>query len=193
MQTEPASIYVESCPFIDMAKHHAKMPLATDKTEQANREKNVWYLTKLLEAARAEKVKIYTSMITVAECTHVGDGKSIPTDDVKRFYMGLLASGKSGVQLIQPIFTIIEQARSLRWNSGISLGGLDSIHLASAIYPPAHCDELITTDGKLLKNATKIAQLKIKVIQARDTQCLPSEYAQFNLPTIQAHGKSKTK
>jgi len=191
MQTEPSRIYIESCPFIDMAKYHAQMPLATNKTDQANREKNVWFCAKILEAARDGKVKVYTSMITVAECTHVGDGKSIPNDDVKRFYMGLLASGKSGVELIQPTLTIIEQARSLRWNSGITLGGLDSIHLASALYPPTKCEEMITTDGKLLRNSAKIAELKIKVIQASDTRCLPSEYTQFNLASIPTTRKFK--
>jgi hypothetical protein len=68
--------------------------------------------------------------------------------------------------------------------SGIALGGMDSIHLASALQ--MKCEELITTDGKLLKNATKIADLKIRVIQAADTRCLPGEYNQFSLPGAQA-------
>jgi len=191
MQTDSSRIYIESCPFIDMAKHHAQMPLATNKTDQANREKNVWYCTKILEAARDRKVSVYTSIITVAECTHVGDGKSIPSDNVKRFYMGLLASGKSGIELISSTLTIIEQARSLRWNSGIALGGLDSIHLASALF--TKCEEFITTDDRLLRNAAKIAELKIKVIQASDTRCLPSEYTQFTLASISPHGKAKGK
>jgi hypothetical protein len=67
------------------------------------------------------------------------------------------------------------------------LGGMDSIHLASALF--RQCEEFITTDDKLLKNAAKIAELKIKVIQASDTRCLPSEYTQFNLTSISPHGK----
>lgn len=185
MQTD-SRIYIESCPFIDMAKHHASLPLSVragekaKKHDQERREKNVWFLAKLLEAARAGKLTIFTSMITMAECTHVGDGTSIPSDETKRFYMGLLASGKGGVQLIQPTLTIAENARNLRWVSGIPLGGMDSIHLASAIH--MKCEELITTDGKLLKNNAKIADLKVRVIEAADTRCLPSEYNQFSLP-----------
>lgn len=187
MQTEPSRIYIESCPYIDMAKHHAQMPLATNKADQAIREKNVWFCKKILEAARDRKLSVYTSMNTMAECTHVGDGKSIPSENVKRFYMGLLGSGKSGVELIQSTLTVIEQSRSLRWNSGIMLGGMDSIHLASALFK--QCEEFITTDDKFLKNADKIAELKIKVIAASDTRCLPSEYTQFNIPSISPHEK----
>jgi hypothetical protein len=181
-------IYIESCPFIDMAKHHARLPLSTlanqdaRQREQQARERNVWFVTKLLEAARAGKVLIFTSMITMAECTHVGD--AAPSDDTKRFYMGLLNSGRSGVQLVQPTLTIIEASRALRWDSGIALGGIDSIHLASA--RQMKCEELITTDGKLLKNGPKILELQIRAIQASDTRCLPGEYNQFPLPGAQA-------
>ena len=172
-------IYIESCQFIDMAKHRAKLKLHDDATEEAKRRSNVWYCDKLLEAARAAQVTIFTSFITIAECTGIQDGNVTPSDEVKRFYMSLLSSGKSGVTLVQPTLGIMERARLLRWNSGITLGGIDAIHVASAIQ--MKCEEILTTDRKFFTNADKLQELAVRVCQASDTKCLPASYNQYEL------------
>jgi predicted nucleic acid-binding protein len=178
MQTTP-KIYIESCQFIDMAKHRANLKLHDDATEEAKRRSNVWYCDKLLEAARAGQITIYTSFITIAECTGIQDGNAMPSDDVKRFYMALLSSGKSGVTLIQPTLGIMDRARSLRWNSGITIGGIDAIHVASAIQ--MKCEEILTTDRKFFTNADKLKDFALRVCQASDTKCLPASYTQYEL------------
>ena len=176
---EPQKIYIESCQFIDMARHQAKLALTTDKDEVARRESDVWHSKQLLKAAVDKKVRIFTSFITMAECTHLQDSNAVPDDSIKRFYMGLLGSGKGGIDLVAPTLGIMERARQLRWNSGITLGGVDSIHVASAI--EMGCAELITTDKKFFTNKKKIADLGLRIIRASETAHLPGEYMQFQL------------
>src|SRR5271170_295389 len=118
MATKP-KIYIDSCAFIDMAKHHAKIPLSADKDALARRESNVWFCTKLIEAALDGEVEIYTSSITVAECTSVQEGVPDPGEDVRRFYTELLTSGRP-IILIQPTQTIMNEARDLKWKHGIN-------------------------------------------------------------------------
>jgi len=163
---KPPKIYIESCPLIDLGKFKAKIPL------QSDREKNVWYVRKMLEAARAGELEIFTSIITVSECTHVGQDAPIPNKDVQTFYDGLLTSGTSGIKLIQLTQTISNMSRDLRWKDGIRLSGFDSIHLATAIW--MGCSELITTDGKLAK--ARIPNRNISLIQAKDTKVLLQKF-----------------
>jgi predicted nucleic acid-binding protein len=182
-------IYIDSCAFIDMAKVHAKMLTGLSKNEETDRQSNVWFCQKLIEAANDGKIELYTSAITVAECTGVGEGQPSPNDEVQRFYTELLTSGRP-INLIQPTQTIINEARDLKWKRQINAAGMDAIHIASAIR--LGCCEFLTSDVRLAKRGIIIP--KLKIIQARETGELPSEYTQSTLAGISvAASKPKRK
>ncbi|MFZ2656072.1 MAG: PIN domain-containing protein [Victivallales bacterium] len=164
-------IYLDAAPIIDLVK--IKVGIDLDEEEG----KNVWYTDRILEAARKGDVELYTSILTIAECTHVKDKAKI--ESAKPFFMGLLASGKSGIRLIQPTLTIVESARDLRWIHKANLSGMDSIHIASALH--FKCDEFLTTDRKVLKNSKTISKLNLKLYKPLETILLPSLYLQENL------------
>ena len=171
--SKPPRVYIDAGVFIDLAKHKAEL-LVDDEAKR-----NVWFTQQLLEASRKRDVFVVTSILTVAECTHLKDSKPIPSEDIKRFYDGLLCSGKGGVTLTQSTFTIVERARNLRWIHGVYLSGTDSIHVASAM--DRGCTEMLTTDGKILGSATKLAELGLKVCKPFDTETLPSAYRQMTM------------
>lgn len=173
MSKQVSKIYFDAGLFINLAKFKASRDLDDDERRE------VWWSQKLLEASRKKDIMIVTSTISVAECTHVRDGLPVPNQDIQRFFDGLLCSGKGGVYLTQSTYSIIERARNLRWINGIFLSGMDSIHVASAI--DRGCTELLTGDGKILKNAEKIEELGIQVCRAFNTSQLPAEYSQMDL------------
>jgi predicted nucleic acid-binding protein len=113
--------------------------VAVGSTLQTEREHDVWHLKKLLEAARDKEVEAYTSVLTISECTHVGEQNI--TDDVKTNFSAILMSGQY-VRLVQTTPFIGEDARDLRWTHGIALRGADAIHIASAL--DRKCEEFIT-------------------------------------------------
>lgn len=168
-------VYIEACPFIDMAKHRAEM-LSGDEDEQ-----NVWFTKQLIKAAKDNKIEVLTSSLSIAECTHVqAPNAPDPSEDIKRFYDGLLNSGKSGIKLVQPTVAIMEKARNFRWVDGIYLkGAADAIHVASAL--AMRCSEFITTDTKILKHHTKLQDLNLIVCKPKETKLLPPEYQQDSL------------
>ena len=166
-------IYVDACPIIDLVKHRLKMESAED------RQKDAWFMDRLIHAARMRKVELFTSTLTIAECTHVKDQKK--DKEAQPFFLGLLASGKSGFALVQPTVPIAEQARNLRWIHGLALKGADAIHVASAL--AMKCDEFVTTDSKgLLQRSEALAKLNLCVCRPSDTKLLPPEFLQENLP-----------
>src|SRR5438876_1847404 len=112
---QPPKIYVESCPLIDIAKHKAKRVLSDDPVVQAQRESNVWFLDRILKAARKEDLLVYASSLSIAECTQVEPGVPVPSQDIQDFFNMLLCSGTSGITLVQPIQTIQVGARNLKW------------------------------------------------------------------------------
>jgi hypothetical protein len=173
----PSSVrlYFDSCCFIDMAKQ------AIERLPDSARAKDVWYMKKLLEASRDRAVTVFTSAVTIAECTHA-DGAM--TSDVKAIFTRLLTSGQY-VTLVQPTQWIAEDARDLRWKHGINLRGLDSMHVASAL--TVGCTEFISTDQRISNQASKFAaavpqlqQRGLRVLRAANTGLLPSSYLQEN-------------
>ena len=136
-------------------------------------EKDVWYVTKLLEMARNQEIKIITSTITIAECIHI-DPQIEPTVVVKRFYSELLTSGKSGIYLVQPIQSILNRARKLKWDEKLHLKPLDSIHVASALHHG--CSEILTRDQKIASSAIQLEELGLKSVAPSDTSFIKSPY-----------------
>jgi hypothetical protein len=165
-------IYIDACPIIDLVRHRLQMHSTDD------RQKDAWFMDRLIQAAKQGKIELFTSTLTIAECTHVHDQKK--DKDAQPFFMGVLASGKSGFALVQPTVTIAENARNLRWLHGLALKGADAIHVASAL--AMKCDEFVTTDGKgLLKRAEGFAKLNLRVSRPSETRLLPPDFMQENL------------
>lgn len=165
-------VYLDSCCFIDMVKEAVGQTLASDRAN------DVWYLKQLAQACRDGEITIYTSTIAIAECTHAGGDVS---PKVRASFQSLLMSGQY-VELVQPTPFIAVDARDLRWKHGLSFGGADAIHVASAL--DRKCEEFITTDqrAKKLSATTTLAGIGLKLIRASQTDCLPPKYLQTSLP-----------
>jgi predicted nucleic acid-binding protein len=171
MADKPA-IYLDACCFIDMVKELVARPLAVD------RRADIWYLKQITQACRDNELDVFTSVLSIAECTHADQDMSRP---VRVRFETLLMSGQY-VKLVQLTPFIATDARDLRWKHSISLRGADAIHVASAL--DRKCEEFITTDGQAKKMAAKavLAQLGLRVIRASETRCLPGKYLQLGLP-----------
>jgi predicted nucleic acid-binding protein len=166
-------IYIDACCFIDMVKTKIGKSLVHD------REHDVWHLKRLLEAQRDREIEVYTSTLTIAECSHGGDKDISAT--VKSEFNRLLMSGQY-VKLVQVTPFIAADARDLRWVHGIALRGADSIHVASAL--AMKCEELLSSDGRLERLSrvgSTLAKLGLHVRNGRETQCLPDRYRQLQL------------
>jgi predicted nucleic acid-binding protein len=143
------------------------------------RETGVWFLKRLLEASRDKEVDVFTSTLSIAECTHVGENR-IP-DKVKTEFSRLLMSGQY-VKLVQVTPFIAEKARDLRWDHGINLRGADSIHAASAL--EMKCNELLSLDGRFNRinaHVRTFKRLGLEIRNAHQTTCLPEKYRQLDL------------
>jgi hypothetical protein len=60
---EGPKIYVDSTCFIDAAKQQIGI-LPTDRVQ------DMWFFWKFLEARRESEVVLFTSILSIAECTH---------------------------------------------------------------------------------------------------------------------------
>ena len=185
----PPKIYIDSSMLIDLAKHNGGIRMNDADSENTNRESNVWCLRKLLEAARLGEVKLFTSSLSVTECTTVEKGKQ-PNKAAQQFYQMLLRSGKSGIKLIQPTMTIMDETRDMKWrgDESFSLKSADSIHLATAIH--CKCSELLTTDKDFARLHYK-ESARINVIPARQTELLPPKFRQQELMNEKSNAKKR--
>lgn len=165
-------IYLDAAPLIDLAKERVGVKLPDNECQN-----DVWHLSQFLKAAMDGRVELFTSVLSIAECTHVEDPKKL--EAAKPIYMGLLASGKSGIRLVQPTLAIAEKARDLRWFSSVNLKGADALHVASALR--MGCDEFLTGDGKIMKSGQTLAHMGLRVCRSSATQLLPPEYQQQEL------------
>jgi predicted nucleic acid-binding protein len=163
-------LYLDAAPIIDLVKVRVGL-LPT-----GNAETDVWTLDRLFAAAREGEIQLFTSTLTVAECTHVSDRAKL--DQAKPFFLGLLASGKGGVAFVQPSFSIAERARNLRWVHDFNFSGADAIHAASALH--MNCHEIITSDGRIMKASAILQPLGMRACRSADTAYLPSKYRQEN-------------
>lgn len=166
-------VYIDSCAFIDMVK------VAVGKVIDSDRESDVWHMKRLLEASRDKEVEVFTSTLTISECTHIGDDDI--SDEVKSNFSALLTSGQY-VRLVQTTPFIGEDARDLRWRHDIRLKGADSLHVATAL--DRKCEEFLTTNGRLQRlgpQSKKLLIMGLRVYAGRFTQCLPEKYRQLRL------------
>jgi hypothetical protein len=91
-------IYVDAAPFIDLVKVRVGVGIPDGQ------QKDAWVLDRVLQAARDGVLDVFTSTLSIAECTHVSDPGKF--EEAKPFFLGLLASGKSGVRLVQTTLSV---------------------------------------------------------------------------------------
>lgn len=183
MSDEP-KVYFDACCFIDLVSHELSIGV------KSGRDSHVYYCRKFLEAARNKEASVFTSTLTVAECTHIKDDsdqsnhKTVLTDEVKRLFEGMLLSARSGVIPVQPTPRIVKSARDLQWKHGATFKPMDSLHIATAI--EMKCGYFLTTDGRLKPENIKIVNDLGLIVCTADkiSTCLPSKYAQLPLHPI---------
>jgi predicted nucleic acid-binding protein len=163
-------VYVDANIIVELAKQHFN---AHDKS----RENDLWFFEQMLQASAQKEIRLFTSSLTIAECTHV-DGKH--DAEVQRFYKGILTSGTM-IELVQDSIFVAEKGRDLRWERGIALSGADLIHAASAI--DSGCREMITWDGKVQGSkwaaaVPSLLTLGVAVIVPEETGVLPKRFRQ---------------
>lgn len=161
-------LYMESCCVIDVVKYRLNHKHLISDLE--SREQHIQYCMKMLEAARFGDLRVLTANLTISECKHL-DGYI--DDEVKRLFRSILSSGRV-IRIITDNIFIGELSRDLLWEHDIHLRGADGTHVASAVY--AKCEEFITWDGRIMKQAEKIGKLGLRVISADQTKLLPRHY-----------------
>lgn len=160
--------YIETCPFIDMAKQEVG-------TLPSDREDDVWFCKQLLKAHRAGEVHVYTASLTIAECQHADH---IYDQRVQVLFKKLLTSGQY-VFLVQDSILIAERARDLLWQHNLKFKGADAIHLAAAL--EAGCTEFISSDGRYFAEPRKTdvdTRFGVKIIRGHESSHLPEHYRQ---------------
>ena len=189
---EAPRVYFDSCCFIDLIKHGRGLSLASDAAEDRKRKDDCWFLGRLCDASRDGAIRIVTSMLTISECVHLGDGPAID-QETKDTIDAYLMSG-SVVDLIEADIFVAEKARSLSWDNLIRLKGADLIHLATSL--ERGCREFITTDHKIhrrgsrfTKNLPELKKAGFRIVRASDTRQLPDE---FRMEDMFAPGTTRT-
>jgi hypothetical protein len=170
-------VYIDACCFITLAQSKAN---SGGEIKESDQELQSAYVKYALRAARAGKMEVITSVLTIAEATKLEQGLPVPPDSVKRFYEMLFESGKSGVNLTSLTIDIATHARNLGWVSGINLKGADSIHVATALR--MSCDELWTGENKRLggkQNKSKFAELGLTILKPHESKLIPTEFLQM--------------
>ena len=165
---EKPRIYLDSCCFIDIAKQAIGIL-------EPGRNRDVWHTWKILEATKEGDVLAYTSVLSIVECTHAD---AVMDDRVRGLFTRLLTSGQYTV-LVQPTPFIAENGRDLRWQHNIMLRGADYLHVACGL--AVECREFLTTDEKILSQATGIENLGMRIAFPGDTVLLPETYRQGDM------------
>lgn len=172
MKNKPTA-YIDSCCFIDAVKQEVG-------TLPTGRDKDCWYVKKLLEAHEAGDLAVCTSTLSLAECVAIEQGQTVVPDDVQNRFRRLLMSGQY-LTLVPQTPATARIAQELRWKHQLVLGGPDALHIAAALERGA--DEFITTDERLKK--PKVAQAAsvlgtrgLRFITGSQSGILPAQYLQ---------------
>lgn len=166
-------VYFDNTMFVDVVK------VDLGKSVEDGRDDDVWMAKRLMEAHRDKEIQVMTSMFTIAECTHAGEGD---ISKEARFLIDKLLTSGDYVHLIQMTPFMATDARDLRWKHDINLKGADGFHAASAL--SEGCEEFVTSNGRfgrLHKHSDAFEALGMRIIHARDTQCLPAKYRQIGM------------
>ncbi len=153
------------------------------------RDNDIWFFQQILRASEDQLLEVYTSSISLSECSHIKDTsdpsqhKVVYDQQVQDFFRNLLCSGTL-IKLVQDSVFVAEAGRDLLWKHNLCLRGMDAIHVASAI--DAGCKELLTwdtdiNDPKTAQKITVLRQLGISAIVPSQSQLLPPQYKQSSL------------
>jgi predicted nucleic acid-binding protein len=164
-------VYFDNSVFVDVVKTDLGKVVAADRLA------DVWMAKRLMEAHRDKEIQVLTSALTIAECTHCGDGD---VSDRAQFLISKMLTSGDYVHLIQMTPFVAIGARDLRWKHGINLKGADGIHAASAL--SEGCNEFLTGDGRfdrLHVHHAAFESLGMKVSRASGAVSLPTRYRQI--------------
>ena len=165
-------VYLDSCCFIDLAKHKIG-------TLPTHRMADQWFAWKFMEAQKDGAVAAFTSVLSVAECTHADNDSG---KEVRDLFTRVLTTGQY-VVLVQPTIFVGSDARDLRWKHGLAnIRGADLMHLASAL--SVKCTEFLTTDEKILRHAPRLEPLGLRLTNPAKSALLPAEYRQQEMPDV---------
>ena len=169
-------IYVDATCLIDTVKIDIKGAGAMQAYPDI-RHRDVWMMQRVLRAARAKDLEAFTSSLSIAECSHIGEKP--PETKVKKLFESILLSGQC-LKLVESDVFVCGDARDLTWDHGLSLKGADAIHVASA--RSANCGEFLTTDEGILKQKDAIeAAIDLTILHPSATRLLPDKYRQVQL------------
>src|SRR5262245_19994847 len=84
----PPRLYIETCPLVDVIKSEVGVSL------EAERQNNIWYVHRCLQASLDGKLEIITSTLTIAECRRAETPPSPDKDETKRLISSILTSGR---------------------------------------------------------------------------------------------------
>jgi predicted nucleic acid-binding protein len=154
-----------------------------------HRADDIWFFEQILRASDDEVLEVYTSSISLSECTHIKDisdpnnHKVVFDKEVQEFFRNLLCSGNL-IKLVQDSVFVAEAGRDLLWKHDLRLSGMDAIHVASAI--DARCTEFLTWDKHMNdpNDAQRVAtfqKIGIRAILPSQSEILPSQYRQAKL------------
>lgn len=166
-------VYFDNTVFVDVVKTDLGKEMADARAA------DVWMAKRLMEAHRDKEVQVLTSALTIAECTHGGDGD---VSERAQFLISKMLMSGDYVHLIQMTPFVATAARDLRWKSGINLKGADGIHAASAI--SAECCEFLTGDGRFNRlhvHRETFQDLGLRITSPSNAQSLPAKYRQMGL------------
>lgn len=158
-------LYVDACCIIEALKGKLGRPLDHPAEE-------VDMIQRVLRAGRDGKIKVYTSMLSVAEVLHVGEKP--PPDDIKMLIERWLLSGRDGISIVSVTPDIATGARDLAWAQGVYARSVDLLHVASAVSVGA--SELLSVDGRLRRKVGRDQVKGCRLINASETQLLPADY-----------------
>lgn len=164
-------IYFDNTVFVDVVKTDLGKAVTADRTS------DVWMAKRMMEAHRDKEIQVLTSALTIAECTHGGEGD---VSERAQFPISKMLTSGDYVHLVQMTPFVAIGARDLRWKHGINLKGADGIHAASAI--SEGCREFLTSDGRFDRlhiHREAFDALGLRVVRARDAQSLPAKYRQI--------------
>lgn len=136
-----------------------------------------WFIERLLEAGRANEIRLITSAFALVECVSAGEDLPNPvSEETKQMFSDFLWSGEY-VELVAFDPFIAERARDLRWVDNVKIKNADAIHVATGLLESAN--EFLTFDDKLKKRyaplENKMRLAGMSATTPSNTGCLSAE------------------
>lgn len=164
-------LYIDACCIIEYLRGDLGKPLSDARASEVD------FTKRILNAGRNDDLEVFTSLLTVAEVTKVGDEK--PDEALKRRVERLILSGRDGIKVVGLNPAISMLARDLCTDDGIKGRSADRVHLATAVYVGAK--EFLTFDARLEKKI-KLKEVRgCKLVTPSKSLLLPTQYRETNM------------